>query len=211
MRGRSAEVPLITARRSVGCVMKLLEHEAVGGQVAFLDRAVVIALQRLAKDVVGLVLQGIQRFGGIGFPDLHDRVEQLVAVKGIQPSLVPHEIMTQPRAAGTEQGQQQNPAPDIVAVFVQECPLGAVDIGGRSRMGRDRGVLVGIRLLDLGRARNFPGKRRPNREQVSRKGADHAVGQGFRRDDQVITPMVSTVSSGGRGSVKELPGISSHS
>ena len=42
--------------------MELLEHEAVGGQIPFLDRAVVIVLQRFAKEIVGLALQGIQFF-----------------------------------------------------------------------------------------------------------------------------------------------------
>ena len=40
-------------------VMKLFEYQAIGRQVAFFERAVVVAFECFAQDVVGLVLHGV--------------------------------------------------------------------------------------------------------------------------------------------------------
>ena len=45
-------------------VMKLVEHQAVGRDIGLVDRAVVVAVERLAQDVVGLALQGVELFDG---------------------------------------------------------------------------------------------------------------------------------------------------
>jgi hypothetical protein len=43
--------------------MKLFEHEVIGGQITFLDRAVIVAFECFAKDVVGLAPQAVQFSG----------------------------------------------------------------------------------------------------------------------------------------------------
>ena len=48
------------------------------------------------------------------------------------------------------------------------------------------GVLVGIRLLDLGGARHLPGELRAQREELADEGGDGGFRERMRRDDQVI-------------------------
>src|SRR6202000_696560 len=101
-------------------VVKLVEHQAIGGEVGLFDRAVVIAFQRLAQEFVGLALQGVEFLARIDLPHQRDRGEQLFAMQDVEPALVALHIVTQSRDGGAEQGKQQYRAPDIVAVIVHE-------------------------------------------------------------------------------------------
>ena len=83
--------------------------------------------------------------------------------------------MAHPRRDRAEDREQQDRAPEIVAVFVEEGSLGAVDIGRSTGMRRDRRVLVGVRLLDLRGRRIIPGKRGAHLKQRAREGADRRV------------------------------------
>ena len=56
--------------------------------------------------------------------------------------------------------------PEVIAIPVQESAFGAVDIGRRSPMHWQRGVLFGVRLLDVRSARHFPGNRLADGEQL---------------------------------------------
>ena len=62
--------------------------------------------------------------------------------------------------------EQQHHAPDVVAVFVHEGAFVAVDIGGGAGMRRQRGILVGVGLLDLRCAGQLRDERRLDREQL---------------------------------------------
>jgi len=44
-------------------MMELVEHRASGQKVDLLDRAVIIAIERLAQDLVRLALQGVEVLG----------------------------------------------------------------------------------------------------------------------------------------------------
>src|SRR5439155_20789359 len=82
--------------------------------------------------------------------------------------------------------ENQNAAPQIVAVFLQEGAFGAVDKGGRSLMRGQGGSLVGVPLLDFRRTQQFPGERLPNGEELPGEGADGGFGQGLWRDNQMV-------------------------
>jgi hypothetical protein len=70
-------------------------------------------------------------------------------MQDIQSPLVALHIMAQPGDARPEHGEQQNRAPDIIAVIVHEASFIAVDVSGGAGVRGQCGILVGVRLLDL--------------------------------------------------------------
>ena len=137
-------------------MVELFEREPDHRQIAFLDRAVVVAVERLAQHAVGRALHLRQLFRRFGLAHPGNQIEQIVAMLDVLLALVPLPVVLQPGAGRSEAGEHQNRAPDVVGIFFQEGALVAVDIGGRALMGGQRGVLVGVRLLDLRGARQFP-------------------------------------------------------
>ncbi len=158
-------------------VVELVEHEADCREVAFLDRLVVVAIQRFPQHVVDLVLHGGEFVRGFRQPHLGNDGEQIVAMLGVLFALVPLPVVTQPGAGGPEPGENQDRAPDIVGIFFKEGAFIAVDIGRRTLMRRQRRVLVGIRLLDLGGRGHFPGQRLAHGEQLPDEAADRGIRQ----------------------------------
>ena len=61
-------------------MVELMQHEAECRQVRFLDRAVIIAVERLAQDIVRLGMQGFQFPQRSGLSRQADRRQQFVAV-----------------------------------------------------------------------------------------------------------------------------------
>ncbi len=122
--------------------MKLLEYKAVGGQIAFFDRSVVVAFERLPQDIVRLALQRVQFLERIGFAHQRNRGQQLFPVQRILPPFVPLDVVAKPGAARAEQRKEAAPHPDVIAVFIQECAFGAIDVSRGSRVGGKCGILV---------------------------------------------------------------------
>jgi len=61
-------------------VVKLLEHEGIGGQIRHLDGAVVEAFERFTQDVVGLALQRVELLDRIDLSYQRYRGQQFFAV-----------------------------------------------------------------------------------------------------------------------------------
>ena len=89
--------------------MKLFEDQGIGGQFAFLDRAVIVAVEGFAQDFVGLALQGIQFFDRIDFSYQRNRGQQFLAVQGVEPPFVALDVVAQRRAALAEHREQLAP------------------------------------------------------------------------------------------------------
>src|SRR4029450_44824 len=79
----------------------------------------------------------------------------MIAMGNVLLALVLVPVVLQPGAGRSQAREDQDCEPDVVGVFFEERSLVAVDIGGRSRMRRQRGVLVGIGLFDLRSGRQF--------------------------------------------------------
>src|SRR4029079_17143637 len=67
----------------------------------------------------------------------------------VELALVSVPVVLEPGAGRAEAGEDEYDEPDVIGVLLQERSLVAVDIGRSARMGRQRGVLVGIGFLDL--------------------------------------------------------------
>ncbi len=78
--------------RQVGCgnvkrsapvgdrMVKLIQNEINGREIAILDRPIVIAIERLAQDSVDLALHRCQLFGGFRLARLGDHCKQIVSM-----------------------------------------------------------------------------------------------------------------------------------
>ena len=138
--------------------MKLFKRQTDRRQIAFLDRAIIVAIERLPQDAVRLALHRRQLLRKLRLAHLGNQVQQAVAMQCVSFAFIPFPIVTRPGADGSESRENQDGGPEIVAVPFKEGPFGAVDIGCRSRMCGQRGILVGVRFLDSSRAGDFPGE-----------------------------------------------------
>src|SRR5258708_1511936 len=121
--------------------MKLLKRQTDRRQIAFLDRAIIVAAERLPQDAVRLALHRRQLLRELRLAHPGNQVQQAVAVQCVSLAFIPFPRVTQPGADGSESRENQNGGPEIVAVPLKEGAFGAVDIGCRSLMGGQRGVL----------------------------------------------------------------------
>ena len=115
-----------------------------------------------------------------------DHIQQPLALRGIavlRSSFF--EIARKPRAGGAHRRQRHQSPPDEIAVAIEEGLFLAVDKGGGAGMHGDRGVLVGVRRLDLRGQRKFVLQRLPDREQLPGKGGDGGFRHAFARHDVV--------------------------
>ena len=72
------------------------QHQAEGGEIAVLDRSVVVTGQRFAQDVVGLALHGVELFERLRSAHAGDRGEQPVAMQRCSACARRAEVMPQP-------------------------------------------------------------------------------------------------------------------
>jgi hypothetical protein len=127
MRGKLMAASLIAVRSIDNGVMKLFKYETVGSQIAFLDRAVIKAVERFAEEVVRLALQCVQFFEGVYFSNQRNRGQELFTVQRTHPSFVALDKMLDRGAARPQHGKKQNRDQDVVAVFFHECSFVAVN------------------------------------------------------------------------------------
>ena len=166
--------------------MELLECQIESGEVALIDRSIIECGQRFANEVIDFALHIAQFLGRIGIARLRGERQHAISQRNTLCLFVPFQIGAEPGAGRTEARQQQQRAPDVVAVFLEEGPLGAVDIGRSAAMRRQRGILVGIGRGDVGRARQFSFQGSAHREQLPREGPDRSFRELTPRHDQMI-------------------------
>ena len=137
-------------------MMKLLEHQVEGREIAFVDRAVVVANKDFTQDAVDLVLHVLQFIDRVAVPRPGNESQRPIPQRDAFGFFVPLHIAAEPGAGRSKAGQQQDSRPHIVAVFLKKRPLGAIDIGRRAAMrGQGRG-LVGVRGRDVGGRGQLP-------------------------------------------------------
>ncbi len=166
--------------------MELVQRDVERGQGILFDRAVLEAFQRVAQNIVGLFLQGVQLRDGGAVAGGRDHVEQTVAPLRVASTFVATQIAAQPRAAGQQARDHHQSQPHEVAVALQEGALGAVDVGGRAGVRWDRGGLVGVGHLDVGDTGKIPLQHVPDREQLLGERGHRQFRQFLAGDDQVV-------------------------
>jgi hypothetical protein len=137
--------------------------------------ALIVALERFANDGVDVALHRQQRLDRLRGAQLRDHRHDPVAEFRDFLPLVALQILTQPSAGRANSGKKQNSEPEVIAVPIQEGAFSAVDIGCRSGTNGERGILVSVRLLDLGRARHFPGHTMASAKRLPGERGDGAL------------------------------------
>src|SRR5579872_3563950 len=118
---RQARPVAVDHRAAVGDgVMELLERQSDRREIAVLDRAVVVAIERLPQQRVGIALHCRELLRGLGAAHPRDQRQQTVAMGDVALALVALHVMAQPGARRAEAGEQQDAAPDVVGVFFEE-------------------------------------------------------------------------------------------
>src|SRR5258705_8811129 len=97
-------------------MMKLLERQTDHRQIAFLDRAIIVAVERFPQDAVLLAFHCPQLLRGLRLARLGNQAQQLVAMQCDFSSFIPLPRETQPGADGSESGEKEDGGPEIVAV-----------------------------------------------------------------------------------------------
>ena len=178
--------------RQVGCahaqrrasvdnrIMKLFKHEIKRRQIFLFDRAVVESVERFTEHGVHLALHGEQLFRIFRLAHPGNHGQNLFPMVRVSLAFAPPQIVTQPGAGRTEPGENQDGEPEVIAVPVEECAFVAVDVGRRSPMHWQLGVLVGVRFLEVGGAGHLPGKRLTNGKHLPGQCGDRGFRQVFR-------------------------------
>src|SRR5258708_34073123 len=115
-------------------MMKLLKRQTDHRQIAFLDRAIIVAVERFSQDAVRLALHRRQFFRGLRLARLGNQVQQIVAMQWALFSFIPLPRVTQPGADASESGKNQEGGPELVAVSLEAVTFGASDEGSRHGM-----------------------------------------------------------------------------
>src|SRR3954451_15385313 len=161
--------------------MELVERNVEGGKRTFLDRAVVVAAQRVAQDLVGLGLHLIEILGRLALSCGGDHVEQPLPQMAVVVALVLFQIARKPGADRAHARERHQGPPDVIAVSVEEGLFFAVDESGGAGMHGNHRILVGVGRFDLRRQREFRHQLLAYGEQLTRERLDGGFGHSLAR------------------------------
>ena len=87
-------------------MMKLLEHQVECREIAFIDRAIVVANKNFTKDAVDLVLHVLQLINRVAVPRPLNKSQRAIPQRDAFDFFVPFQIAAEPGAGRSKAGQQ---------------------------------------------------------------------------------------------------------